>query len=657
MKPALAGIFTGDSEARTLAQCLAAAVYACDTEGRITLFNDAAVALWGRVPDINTEVWSGSFRTYRPDGTRLQWSAFPMALAVLEGKAASGEELIVERPDGTRRNVLVYSQPIRDSSGDIAGAVNMVLDVTENKITQQALRESQERFQRYFELGLIGMVITSPTKGILEVNDEICRILGYERKELLQMTWVDLTHPDDRSAGIRDFDRVMAGELDGYAADRKWIRKNGEVIHTTISVKCLRNADGSVQYFVALLQDVTERKRAEEERERLQSQLAQAQKMDWLGRLAGGVAHDFNNILGGILAQSELALAELAAGLHPEEELERIRKAAFQGAEIVRQLMVFAGAESEVVELVDVSQAVKEMVDLLKVSASKHAALEFDLAEHMPPVHANAAQVRRIVMNLVTNASEAIGDGDGVIRVTARRVPAGQAAAIFSGNPAYDGDYIQLEVSDTGRGMPPDVQATVFDPFFSTKAARRGLGLAVVDGIVKSLRGEIQVTSQPGSGSTFRILLPCADAAVGAAAGPILSPEGAERPSAEATILFVEDEDSLRQAVAKMLRKAGHEVLEAADGSGALDLLRARGRKIDVIVLDLTIPGASSKEVVEAAAQIPPGIKVILISAHSEDTAKALLSMPVVKGFIRKPFQLIDLVQRVRAVLSSANPD
>jgi PAS domain S-box-containing protein len=637
----------------TLVQSLAAAVYACDTEGRITLFNDAAIALWGRVPDVETEKWCGAFRVRRPNGTPLPWNVCPMALAVREGQAVFGEEVIVERPDGTRRNVLVYLRPIRNSSGAIVGAVNMVLDVTEYKTVQHALREIQERFQRYFELGLIGMAILSPAKEILEVNDELCRILSYQRHELLQMTWAALTHPDDLAASVRDFDRAIAGEIDAYSTDQKWIRKDGEVIHITISVKCLRNSDGAVQYFVALLQDVTARRRAEQERERLRNQLVQAQKMDWLGRLSGGVAHNFNNILGAVLAQAELALDELGAGSRPEEQLQRIRSLAFQGAQTARQLMVFAGAETETLELVEVSQAIKEMADLLKVSASKHVALELHLATHLPPVYANVEQLRRIVMNLVTNASEAIGDRQGVIRVATACVTARQVAAIACASPAHNGDYVQLEVTDTGHGIPRDVQAMVFDPFFSTRSTGRGLGLAVVRGIVRSLRGEIHLVSEPGNGTTFQILLPSAQPGAEATAGPILSAEEAERSKKEVTVLFVEDEDTLRQPIAKMLRKSGLEVLEAGDGSAAIDLLRSRNGDIDVVLLDLTIPGASSQEVVDQAAQTRSDIKVILTSAHSQETANALMGTRVVKGFIRKPFQVIELVQTIRTVLSS----
>ena len=258
---------------RSVLRNLPAAVYTCDATGRVTLFNDAAVALWGRIPDLERDEWCGSYKMYHPDGRPLPLDLCPMAISLREGRALSGEA-IVERPDATRRQVRAYPQPIRDTSGSLAGAVNMVLDITDYKNTQEALRESEDRFRRYFELGLIGMATTSPDQGVLEVNDELCRILGYERAELLQKTWAELTHPDDLAADVAQFNCVMAGEFDGYVLDKRWIRKDGQVIDSIMAAKCQRRPDGSVEYFVGLVQDITERKRAETETAALKNALA-----------------------------------------------------------------------------------------------------------------------------------------------------------------------------------------------------------------------------------------------------------------------------------------------------------------------------------------------------------------------------------------------
>ena len=249
-------------------------------------------------------------------------------------------------------------------------------------------------------------------------------------------------------------------------------------------------------------------------------------------------------------------------------------------------------------------------------------------------------------MNLVTNASDTIGNKDGVIGFTIGRVTVGRAATI--GSDSVESHYLQLEVSDTGCGMSQETQAKVFDPFFTTKSAGHGLGLAVVHGIVRSLRGSIHLTSELGKGTTFKVLLPCVEGKAEATGRLSGAEQSAPHPAQEHTVLVVEDEAPLRQAVLKMLRKKGFEVLDAANGSAAIDLLHARSGKIDVMLLDMTIPGASSHEVVAEAVKARPNMKVILTSAYSQEMVTPALNASQIRGFIRKPFQLGDLVQTLQ---------
>jgi CheY-like chemotaxis protein/two-component sensor histidine kinase len=371
-----------------------------------------------------------------------------------------------------------------------------------------------------------------------------------------------------------------------------------------------------------------------------------------VGTLASGIAHDFNNILGGVLAQAELALGQLAAGLRPEEQLKAIRDVAIRGAEIVRELMIYAGRGRENREVVNLSQLVREMLQLLKVSVCKNAVFETDFGEDLPAVWTNAAQLRQIVMNLVTNASEALEERDGVIRVATRCVKVDRDSSAQTSDRLADGDYVLLEVSDTGSGMSPETQAQVFDPFFTTKAAGHGLGLAVVSGIVRGLGGAIDLSSELGRGTTFRILLPSAETAGHATS--YAPPPSEDSASCEGTaVLVVEDEDPLRGAVVQMLRNQGCEVIEATNGSSAIDLLRTRNGKIDAILLDVTIPGASSQEVAAEAAKAQPDSRVILTSAYSPEIITRAVEAPTVVSFIRKPYKIADLLQTLRRVLSS----
>jgi len=453
---------------------------------------------------------------------------------------------------------------------------------------------------------------------------------GRTMQQELGKGWMAGVYPDD-------LERCEAGYSSSFDAHRSFQMEYR-----------LRRADGDYRWvldsgvprfapsgvfvgYIGSCVDITDHKRIQEEH------LAK-QKLEIVGTLANGIAHDFNNLLGGVLAQSELVLGELASGSPLEGGLQNIRAAAIRGAQIVRQLMIYAGRESEVLELVDVSRIVEDMLELVKVSVSKHVVVETDLAKDLPAVRANPAQIRQVVMNLLTNASDAIGDRDGVIRVTTGQV-----------TPGCDSPVV-LEVSDTGRGMTPEMQAKVFDPFVTTKSVGHGLGLAVVQGIVWSLHGTIQLLSAPGKGTTFQISLPCEERLVQSRPSLLSRTGGEARVSRGSAILVVEDEGTLRQAVSKMLRQKGLSVIEASDGSAALDVIRAQKDHIHVLLLDISLPGASSREVLEEAKRLRSDLAVIVTSAYSQEVATASLGGHV-ERFIRKPYSFGDLIGMIREML------
>jgi CheY-like chemotaxis protein len=332
--------------------------------------------------------------------------------------------------------------------------------------------------------------------------------------------------------------------------------------------------------------------------------------------------------------------------------LEKIGDVAVRGADIVRQLMIYAGQESDDPDSIDVSRTIAEMCGLLKSAISKRVVLVTDLSHDLPAVKARASQLCQIVMNLVVNASDAMKDSTGEVRVTTSLVTLDPHNGGTSLEELPGGDYLQLEVSDTGTGMPPELQARIFDPFFSTKSAGRGLGLPVVHGIVRGLRGAIRVKSHEGRGTTFQILLPSVGhVARERPATAVSEPESG--PAEHPTVLVVEDEAPLRSAVTKLLGREGYKVLQAADGAEAVALLQANTTRIDLLFLDMTIPGCPSHEVLKKALQRSPETKVILTSAYSEEMARMSLAAPQVRGFIRKPFRLLTLISTFRNALMS----
>jgi signal transduction histidine kinase/ActR/RegA family two-component response regulator len=523
--------------------------------------------------------------------------------------------------------------PVFDKTGKCTHLVGSVHDITERKRVETALRESEERLRASEahlmsaqRLAKLGSWERDDTTGNTEFSDEMLRILGT---------------PDNPPRTLMEFreSALRARSTGGpEAGEYRIVRADGEVRIVRSVLEAIRNEHGAVLRVVGATQDVTDLKRAQEE------SLAR-QKLESLGVLAGGVAHDFNNLLGSVIANSELVLSELPDGSPAAAGVESIKTVAGRAAEIVREMMSYAGQGDTVFEPVDLSRLLHEMVEFLKVAISKRATLNITLPQELPAVRANAAQLRQVILNLITNASEALGEQEGVISITAARLRCGPSD---STPDLSRGDYVRLEVSDTGRGMTEEVQSKIFDPFFSTKFPGRGMGLAVVKGVVHRHGGAINVVSAPGQGSRFEILLPCSnepareehDKAGFSAAGEVVSSSG--------TVLIVEDEHTLRQAISKMLRRKGFTVFEAGDGEAGASLFRDKAPEIDVVLLDLTLPGLSGGEVLSEVRRLQPDVTVIVTSAYSREQAQTTLGARPPWLYIRKPYQVSELTDLIR---------
>jgi PAS domain S-box-containing protein len=516
------------------------------------------------------------------------------------------------------------------------------------KLTEATLRESKERFRNLADNAPVMIVASGPDGRATFFSKTWLDFTGRTMEQEVGYGWLDNVHPEDRDRTRAEYARSFAGRRN-CKIEYRLRRADGKYRSIACSgVPCLE-PDGAFGGYIASCLDLTDIKSAQEE-------ASERQNLENLGMLAGGIAHDFNNLLGGTLAYSELAQMKLAEGTSPDDELRQIRAVAIRGSEIVRQLMIFAGNERGTLELVDVSSLVRDMLELLKVSISKHAVLQTSLGRGLPGVRGNAAEIRQVVMNLATNASEAIGDRDGVIRVVTESVTVSSDSNLAGSKNLPEGDYLRLEVSDTGCGMTPGMQRKAFEPFFTTKFDGRGLGLAVVQRIVGNLGGTIHVESSVGRGTSVQILLPC----VAETARTNDSSDAVDTPSRESqsrmrsTILIVEDEPVLLNAVSKMLQRRGFSVIQASDGSSALELIRAHKDRIDAMLLDVTLPGATSREVFEEAERLRPDLVAILTSAYSQESATASFHGLTVDHFIRKPFQIDDLVRLLQETLSDA---
>ena len=545
-----------------------------------------------------THIWDQEFRVLWPDGT-VHW-------ILAKGTVYIGLDSRPERMAGVS------------------------FDITARKDAEGALRESEERFRRVFEEGPLGLALVRRDYRFFKVNSALCSMVGYTEDELTGLSFEDITHPDDLEKDRELAVKLFRGDIGNYRLHKRYIRKTGEIIWINLTASVIRDSDGMPIYGLAMVEDITAARHAQEE-------AMVRQKLESIGVLASGIAHDFNNLLGSVLAQAELAETAVAGGAAPTGELASIKMLAVRASEIVRELMLFAGQEGTKLEPVDVSQLVGEMLALLKVSISKNAVLRPDLTPNLPAVMGNAPQIRQMVMNLVTNASEAIGERTGIVTVTTSCVAGTQCEADSS-----SGEFLRLEVSDTGCGMTEEQKARIFDPFYTTKSAGRGLGLSVVSGIIQSHEGSVRVISTPGHGTTFRVLLPCTEAPVEGARKGLSAV--LPRENFSGSLLLVEDEEALRVATFKMLSSKGFSVIQAGDGSTAIDLVRSQG-DLRLILLDITIPGAPSREVIAEVQRVRPGVKIILTSAYSQLQSTRDLNAPQVCGFLRKPYSLADLAQ------------
>ncbi|MBI4661699.1 MAG: response regulator [Verrucomicrobia bacterium] len=382
----------------------------------------------------------------------------------------------------------------------------------------------------------------------------------------------------------------------------------------------------------------------------LQQKLQETQKLESLGVMAGGIAHDFNNLLTTILGNVSLAESEVRHDSPLRAYFQSIEKASLQAAGLCKQMLAYAGGGQVAARLLDLSSLVAETRDLLEVSIGGKQKLRFDLAKDLPAVSADEAQIRQVLLNLVINASEAIGDQLGIIGISTgtTRVKQDDLLECHGTTELTPGEYVRLDVADTGCGMSPEIQARIFDPFFTTKFTGRGLGLAAVLGIVRGHEGALRVRSQPGRGTTFRLLLPPAPAG---AAQPHRLINGPPSWKSKGTILLIDDEEPVRKAVGRMLESFGFEVLSAEGGRCGINLFREQASRVDLVLLDLTMPDLNGLEVFRELKQIQPEARILVMSGYSEQETVAKFEGNGLAGFLSKPFKTEELSRMLQSVL------
>jgi len=533
--------------------------------------------------------------------------------------------------DKLKRLVPVVERELREAAGR-----------RERRRAEAALREAEAGYSTLVEQAPVGIYRSNPAGRFLSANRALACILGYDSPaELLglDMTRDVYADPAERQ---RLLDRDSYTEREYDEVEATWKRKDGRRLTVQLSVRAVRDGSGDVEYYETFVRDVTEQRR-------LEGQLLQAQKMEAVGRLAGGVAHDFNNLLTVILSYSDLLLEDLPPEIPDRADVAEIRKAAVAASSLTRQLLAFSRQQVLEPRVLDVNTVVASTEKLLTRLLGEDVSLTTTLAAALGAVKVDPGQLEQIIMNLAVNARDAMPRG-GRLSIETANVEMDES--YVHGHPlARPGHYVMLAVSDTGTGMDAATQARIFEPFFTTKEAGKGtgLGLATVYGIVRQSSGFIWVYSEPGHGTSFKIYLPRVDEPV--------SPAGAAAPQVvggSETVLVVEDVAAVRAVTRQMLERQGYCVLEAANGATALSLARQHQSAIHLLVTDVVMPEVSGRELADQLVQLRPDMKVLFMSGYTDDAVVRHGILQEGIAYLQKPFTPDTLARKVRAVLDGS---
>ncbi len=518
----------------------------------------------------------------------------------------------------------------------------------------QALQESESRFRAIFEQAAIGMADSSLDARFIRLNQRFCEIMGYSREELLGLTFREITHPDDLARDEQLVAQLLSGELSSFAVEKRYLRKDGHVVWANLLVSLLRSPSGDPLHFVAVVEDITRQKRAEDERRNLERQLLQAQKMESVGRLAGGVAHDFNNHLTVIHGYCAMLLDAMGPDDPLREPVGEILLAGNRAAALTQQLLAFSKkqvAEPRVISLNDVIADSRKMLSRL---IGDNIEIITHFAPDLGSVVADSSQMNQVLMNLAINARDAMPDGGRIVIETLNAdLDEGYATQHAGVEP---GPYVLLSITDRGAGMTQEVMQHIFDPFFTTKdtGAGTGLGLSTVYGIVKQAGGWIWVYSEPGKGSTFKVYLP----RTSGAAEPLPAPvSAAETLRGTETVLVVEDQPEVRKLTLAMLESQGYRLLEAANGSEALSLCERYPEPIHLLITDVVMPGMTGRELARLLVALRPSLKTLYTSGYPANAIAHEGVLDPGVAYLPKPFSPMQLAAKVRDILLEPAPE
>ena len=568
-------------------------------------------------------------------------------------RMGAGRELVALHRDGRSIPIEVGLSPIQ--LGGRRLAIAFVNDITLRKQAEASRRASEALFRTSFEHAGIGMAVLAPDGHWLEANRALCEMLGYSEEVLRQMKIHDLTHSEDQHVDRDLFPRLLTGEVPVLRVETRYRHASGEYVWVRLNSVAVRDEEGHPLQFISQLENITDLKRAEAERREIESKMIETAKLESLGVLAGGIAHDFNNILTGILGYASLGSAEVTVDSPFAETFGHIEQAAVRASDLCKQMLAYAGRAPSQTQVADLGVLLQGTTDLVRHSIGPNIELSFDIAQGLPQVEVDGSQIRQVLMNLMINAAEAIGERQGRIacRCFSQHV---DEDYLLSHKPVpllTEGDYLAVEVEDSGSGIKPENLKRIFEPFFTTKFTGRGLGLAATQGIMRSHRGGLEVRSKVNVGTTFKLLLPVATAAARKAATRtpfVVLVSGGDR-----TVLLIDDEMQVLSPAKRILEKQGWGCVTANNGPAGVELFAANPKGIALVMLDMTMPGWDGVRTLAELRKCDPDVRVLLMSGFSKKESLERCGGLKPNGFLQKPFMREGLLQAVEAACENGN--
>jgi len=577
----------------------------------------------------------------------IPWKIRDVHRRALAGEVSCADRDLYERADGTADWTRWECRPWYEVDGTIGGIILYTEVITDRVLAEEALRESEARFRLVVESSPLAIGFASQEGRIEYINPRFSETFGYTIEDIPTLKdWFQCVFPDPayRQRIVECLKEALDKTASAHGIEVEMTCKDRSVRH----IEFFRTRMGSKT--LAVFNDLTERRQMEEERRKFDVRMREVQKLESLGMLAGGIAHDFNNLLMAILGYADLAVFSLAPTSPACQYVEEITKASQRAADLCRQMLAYSGKGRFVISRYDLSEIVREMGKILDVSVSKKAVLSYNLAEGLPAVESDITQIRQVIMNLIVNAADALGDARGIITVTTGVMKCDEAylSESYLNDDLPGGTYVYLEVSDTGCGMDAATRSRIFDPFFTTKFVGRGLGLAAVLGIVRGHRGAIKVYSEVGKGTTFKILLPAVEWELDGAAK---KGEQSESLRGAGTILVIDDDPFVRNVAAEMLAKLGFQVLTADNGLEGLKVFTAHQTEITCVLLDLMMPEMGGEEAFRELRSLQRDVPVIMSSGYNEqDVTQRFVGMGLT-GFIQKPYTMANLLSALKKAL------